>query len=80
MTWENGFVLVSIEVPEQIMAALQERARDSNLTVQDIALEAIRRDVNSSGKHRVQLPLIRSANPGTLNSMTNVEIDEILGD
>ena len=37
-------MLVSIEVPDQILAALENRARESQSTVQDIALNAIRRE------------------------------------
>lgn len=72
-------MLVSIEVPDQILAALENRARESKSTVQDIALNAIRREVDGTG-YKVQLPLIRSTNPATFRSMTNGEIDEILGD
>ncbi len=82
--WENKPVLVSIEVPDQILFALENRAREVHSTIQDVALEAIRKDVEGltrehGASSRVRLPLVRSAEPGALRSLTNAEIDDLLG-
>jgi len=77
-------MLVSIELPERLVDALESRARKIHSSVQELAIQAIEKDVarieceDASG-HRVQLPLIRSAKPGSLRSLTNAEIDGILG-
>jgi hypothetical protein len=81
---ENIAMLVSIELPERLVDALESRAREQHSSVQAVAIEAIENDlarVESEGAcgRRVKLPLIRSANPGSLQSLTNAEIDGILG-
>jgi hypothetical protein len=77
-------MLVSIELPERLIDALENRAREVHSSLQELAIEAIERDIariESEGARgqRVRLPLIRSANPGSLHSLTNAEIDGILG-
>jgi hypothetical protein len=80
-------MVVSIEVPEQLFGALESRARELHSSVQAVAIkaieDAIQKDIpsprESTGGHRVRLPLIRSASPGSLRSLTNAEIDGILG-
>ena len=78
-------MLVSVELPERLVNALEYRARELHSSVQDVAIEAIEKDVarfesESAPGRRVSFPLIRSANPGSLRSSTNAEIDGILGD
>jgi len=83
-TCENVIMLVSLELPERLVDALENRARELHSSLQELAIEAIERDFagteseGASGR-RVDLPLIRSTNPGSLRSMTNAEIDGILG-
>jgi hypothetical protein len=77
-------MLFSIELPERIVNALENRAREVHSSLQDVALKAIEKDIagfESEGAHgrRVRLPLIRSAKPGSLHSLTNAEIDGIFG-
>jgi hypothetical protein len=77
-------VLVSIELPERLVDALENRAREVHSSLQALALEAIEKDmarIESEGTRgrRAHLPLIRSASPGSLHSLTNAEIDGILG-
>jgi len=73
-----------IELPERLVDALEILARQLHSSVQAVAIEAIEKDLTRvetqrmSGR-RVHLPLIRSANPGSLRSLTNAEIDGILG-
>jgi hypothetical protein len=72
-------------VPEPVMDALECRARKQHSSVQAIAVEAIENDLarvesESVGVgRRAKLPLIRSANRGSLRSLTNAVIDGILG-
>jgi hypothetical protein len=75
---------LQIELPERLVDALEIRARELHSSVEAVAIEAIEKDLtrvdtkNGSGR-KVQLPLIRSARPGSLRSLTNAEIDGILG-
>jgi hypothetical protein len=82
-------MVVSIELPEQLLGAIESRARELHSSVEAVAIkaieDAIQKDitgVESEGAcgRRVRLPLIRSANPGSLRSLTNTDIDGILGD
>ena len=78
---------VQIELPERLVDALENRARQLHSSIQEVAIEAIEQAVALAPKAgkgrsrgpRVHLPLIRSAKPGTLRSLTNAEIDGILG-
>jgi hypothetical protein len=78
-------MLLSIELPGRLVDALESRARKQHSSVQAIAVEAIENDLarvesESVGVgRRAKLPLIRSANRGSLRSLTNAVIDGILG-
>ena len=74
---------ISIELPERIAGALERRALERHESVQSIAIEAIEKGMDllspqPPGRRRVTLPLLRSAHPGALRSLTNAEIDGIL--
>jgi hypothetical protein len=74
----------TIELREPLFDLLQARAEQRNSTIQAIILEAIQKEIVSGEapsevKGRVSLPLIRSSRPGSLHSLTNAEIDDILG-
>jgi hypothetical protein len=78
-------VVVSIELPDQLVEALESRARELHSSVEAVAIEAIEKDMARSGSQgargrRARLPLIRSANPGSLRPLTNADINAILGD
>ena len=80
---------VQIELPERLIDALENRARQIHSSIQEAAIEATEKAVAPKGAsaggnrasrgQRVQLPLIRSAKPGSLRSLTNAQIDGILG-
>lgn len=77
-------MVVSIDLPEQIFGALEIRARELHSSVEAVAIKAIEKDkapveTERACGRRVRLPLIRSANPGSLRSLTNAHIDGILG-
>lgn len=80
-------MVVGIEIPEPLLCALENRARELHSSVQAVALKAIESAIETdagagesggASGHRVQLPLIRSATPGSLKSLTNADIDGIL--
>jgi hypothetical protein len=64
-------MLVSLEIPDELAAILQVLASRRHSSLQEEALQPT--------DARVQLPLIHSSAPGTFRSLTNAEIDEILG-
>ncbi|MGA7235692.1 MAG: hypothetical protein WBY44_08435 [Bryobacteraceae bacterium] len=73
-----------IDLPEPVFEILQARAEQRSSTIQAVILEAIEKEIGhepmpAEMKGRVSLPLIRSSRPGSLHSLTNAEIDEILG-
>ena len=73
-----------IELPEPVYQALQARAEQRGMSVQAVIIEAINKKIADGPmpvglKGRVSLPLIRSSRPGSLDSLTNAEIDDILG-
>jgi hypothetical protein len=54
------------------------------LSIQAVILEAIEKEIAhgptpADVEGRVSLPLIRSGRPGSLHSLTNAGIDDILG-
>jgi hypothetical protein len=74
----------TIELPDPIFEILQARAEQRSLSLQAVILEAIKKEIShgptpAEVRSRVSLPLIRSGRPGSLPSLTNAEIDDILG-
>ena len=73
----------TIELPEPVFHALEAQAVQEGSSVQSVILQAIERQLmradNPSKRRRIQLPLLRSNRPGSLRSLTNADIDEILG-
>ena len=74
----------TIELPQPVFHLLQARAEQRSSSIQAVILEAIQKEIArepAAGevKGRVSLPLIRSSRPGSLRSLTNTEIDDILG-
>jgi len=74
----------TIELPEPVYQILQSRAEQRGTSVQAVIVEAINKEIAYDPtpvglKGRVSLPLIRSSRPGSLHSLTNAEIDDILG-
>jgi len=74
----------TIELPEPVFQILQARAEQRSLSIQAVILEAIEKDIErrpapAGARGHVRLPLIRSSRPGSLHSLTNAEIDDLLG-
>jgi hypothetical protein len=73
-----------IELPEPVYQILQARAEQRGTSVQAVIVEPINKEIAHGPmpvglKGRVSLPIIRSSHPGSLHSLTNAEIDDILG-
>jgi hypothetical protein len=74
----------TIKLPEPVYEILQARAEQRGTSVEAVIVEAINKETSHGPtpvglKGRVSLPLIRSNRPGSLHSLTNAEIDDILG-
>jgi hypothetical protein len=74
----------TIELPEPIFEELRARAEQQRSSVEALIIEAVEKKIGfqpaeEQSRRRITLPLIRSRNPGALRSMTNSEIDDILG-
>ena len=77
-------MIVSIELPDELAKALETRACDLHSSVRNIALQAIETGLAAAkppkqSQGRVTFPLVRSAEPGKLRSLTGGEIDELSG-
>lgn len=73
----------TIDLPDPVFEALRTRADQLGSSVEAIILDAIEIVIAhgpkpANGGHRVQLPLIRSKHPGSLRSLTNAEVDDLL--
>ena len=69
----------TIDIPDETYRTLKIKAAEEGTTVREIVLRGIAREFQGTeGRpvRKLQLPLIRSSRPGTLN-LTNEEIDEI---
>ena len=73
----------TIDLPDSVYNALRTRAEHQGTSIQAVIVEAIEKEIGLSptpGKmgNRVTLPLIRSARPGALRSLTSAQVDDIL--
>jgi|HubBroStandDraft_5_1064220.scaffolds.fasta_scaffold11705_5 hypothetical protein len=72
----------TIDIPDEIYRKLKIKAAVDGQTVREIALRGIERELEEGEKgekrhiQRLNLPLIRSSQPGTLE-LTNEQIDEL---
>ena len=74
----------TIELPEPVFQTLLALAEHQGSSLQAVILEAIKKEIAEGPtpdgrRRRVSLPLVRSRHPGSLHSLTNAEIDDILG-
>ena len=72
-------MVVSIEIPDELAFVLKDRASRLHSSMQAEAIKALELGLGGQRGQRVRLPLIPSREPGTLRSLTNAEIDGILG-
>jgi hypothetical protein len=69
----------TIDIPDETYRKLKIKAATEDRTIREIALCGIERELQEEEKRPVQklnLPLIRSSQPGTLE-LTNEQIDEL---
>jgi hypothetical protein len=72
-------VRTTIDIPDEIYRRLKVKAAMEDRTIREIALCGIEHELEEGEKRHVQklqLPLIRSSQPGTLE-LTNEQIDEL---
>ena len=72
----------TIDLPDPVFDALRTRAEHRGTSVQAVIIEAIEKEIGlgptaSGVGNRVTLPLIQSAHPGALRSLTNADVDDI---
>ena len=83
-TCETKGMRETIDLPEPVFETLRVRAERQGSNIETVILEAIRKDIAfcptpDKSHGRVKLPLIRSSHPGSLRSLTNAEVDDLLG-
>lgn len=69
----------TIDIPDDTYRELKIKAAEAGMPVREIVLRGIRRELEGYEVRRVrklQLPLIRSSRPGTLE-LTNEQIDDL---
>jgi len=74
---------IQIDLPDRWTTPSKKRARQLHFLVQAVAIQAIKKRFGHSCERWFRRasggsPLIRSAKPGSLRSLTNAEIDAIL--
>lgn len=73
----------TIEVPDPMFKEIKVLAAQQGRSLKEFVVRAIERQVEeargAAKRYEVQLPLVRSKRPGVLRSMTNAEIEDLLG-
>jgi plasmid stability protein len=71
----------TVDIPDELYRDLKIKAAREGKPVRQIVLRGIQREVEplkqQPARKKFQIPVIRSAHPGTLH-LTNEDIDEIL--
>ena len=73
----------TIEVPDPVFREMKSLAARQGTSMKEFALRAIENSVAKARQSRkkrfsVKLPLVPSKHPGSLRSMTNAEIEDLL--
>lgn len=74
----------TVEVPDPVFRELKALAARNGSSLKELVLRAIEREIaaarrRSARRFAVKLPLVPSKHPGALRSMTNAEIEDLLG-
>ena len=74
----------TIDVPDPVLREIKVLAARSGSSLKEVVLRAIQREIEASRRRSakrvsVELPLVPSKRPGALRSMTNAEIEDLLG-
>jgi hypothetical protein len=72
----------TVEIPEAILLRTEKTAQERGLSVDEFIADVLERELGEEPKStlsskRVELPLIRSKNPGTLD-LSNFDFDDLL--
>jgi len=70
----------TLDIPDETYRAIKIKAAQEGVPVRQVVLRAIQRDLEPGTVQpvrKLELPLIHSSHPGTLN-LTNEQIDDIL--
>lgn len=75
---------ITIDLPEPIVTMLEIRAAEERLSVENIILKTLERELVAPSLYpttaaRLQLPLLRSRNSGAMKSLTDADLDQLLG-
>ncbi len=73
----------TIEVPNGMLREMKALAARQGRSMRQFVLRAIEKEVGKARQSQrkrfsVKLPLVRSRHPGSLRSMTNAQIDDLL--
>lgn len=74
----------TVEVPDPVFREIKALAARKGSSLKELVLRAIEREIAASRRRSakrvsVKLPLVPSKRPGALRSMTNAEIEDLLG-
>jgi hypothetical protein len=77
-------VRTTVEVPDPVFREIKALAARNGSSLKELVLRAIEREIAASRRRSakrasVKLPLVPSKRPGALRSMTNAEIEDLLG-
>lgn len=73
----------TVDFPGNLLREVKTLAVKQGRTLKEIVLTAVQREVSRANhvdrkRYSAKLPLIPSKRPGTLRSLTNAEIDDLL--
>jgi hypothetical protein len=74
----------TIEIPDMMFREMKSLAARRGKSLRDFVLRAIEKEVArtrraAKQRYSVDLPLVKSKHPGAIKSMTNAEIEDLLG-
>ena len=73
----------TVELPEPVFREMKSLAANQGRSMKEFVLRAVEREITKSRRtartrFSVQLPLDHSKHPGSIRSMTNAEIEDLL--
>ncbi|MGA2537464.1 MAG: hypothetical protein ABSF53_15710 [Terracidiphilus sp.] len=68
----------TIDIPDELLKDAKRKALEEDTTLRQLVIEGLKlRSGVAKGRQRIEFPIIRSKNPGTLN-LTNEQVYDIL--
>ena len=74
------FMRTTVDLPDSLFRRMKATAVTRGMSIKDFLITAVESEISkseASDDYSVQLPLIRSKRPGTLD-LTNAEIEDLL--